>query len=32
MFTLECVYELLKELPSFIDIIVRHAIEFLSAL
>ena len=32
MFTLECVYALLKELPSFLDIIVRHVIEFLSAM
>ena len=32
MFALECVLALLKELPSFIDIIVRHAIEILSAM
>ena len=32
MFFLECIYELLKELPSFVDIIVRHTISILSAL
>ena len=32
MFILECIYALLAELPSFVDIIVRHAIGILSAM
>ena len=28
----ECLLALLKEFPSFLDIVVRHAIEILSAL
>ena len=32
MFILECILALLKEFPSFLDIVVRHAIEILSAL
>ena len=32
MFLLECVYALLAEIPSFIDIIVRHALNILGAL
>lgn len=32
MFFLECIYELLKEFPSFVDIIVRHALSILSAM
>ena len=31
MFTLECVYALLKEFPSFLDIVVRHLIAIFSA-
>ncbi len=29
MFALECILALLEEFPSFVDIIVRYAIEFL---
>jgi hypothetical protein len=32
MYFLECLYEFLKEFPSFLDIVVRHAIEILSAM
>ena len=32
MFLLECVLALLKEFPGFLDIVVRHAIEILSAM
>ena len=32
MFLLECIYALLQELPSFIDIVVRHALSILGAL
>jgi len=32
MFVLECIYALLAEIPSFIDMIVRHAISILGAL
>ena len=32
MFFLECILALAYELPSFIDLIVRHALEILSAL
>ena len=32
MFLLECAYALAKELPSFLDLIVRHAIQILGAL
>jgi hypothetical protein len=28
----ECLLALLKEVPSFLDLIVRHAIEILSAM
>jgi hypothetical protein len=29
---LECLYELLKEFPSFVDVIVQNAIRILSAM
>jgi hypothetical protein len=32
MFFMDCMLALIKELPSFIDLIVRHGIEILSAL
>ncbi len=32
MFTLQCIYALFKEFPSFVDIIVRHIVEILSAM
>ena len=32
MFTLEVILALVKEVPSFIDLIVRHALNILSAL
>lgn len=32
MFVLECIYALLAEIPSFIDIILRHALSILGAL
>jgi len=32
MFTLECIYALAKELPSFLDIIVRFAVGLLNAM
>ena len=32
MFILECILALLAELPSFVDIVVRHAIDILSAM
>jgi len=32
MFFLECVLALINELPSFLDIIVRHALNILGAL
>jgi len=32
MYILECIYALLYELPSFLDIIIRHAIGILSAM
>ena len=32
MLILECIYALLLELPSFVDIVVRHALDILSAL
>jgi len=32
MFFFEYIYELLKEFPSFVDIIIRHALEILSAM
>ena len=31
MFALECFLALAKELPSFLDIIIRYAVELLSA-
>lgn len=32
MFILECIYVLLREFPSFVDLIVRHAVSILSTL
>jgi len=32
MFILDCIYALLAEIPSFVDLIVRHAISILGAL
>ena len=32
MYILECTLALLKDFPSFVDIIVRHALEILSAM
>jgi len=32
MFLLECVYALAKEFPSFVDIVVRHALAILGTL
>ena len=32
MFALDCILALLAQLPSFLDLIVRHALEILSAL
>jgi len=32
MFILECIYALLAELPSFVDIIIRHAVSILNAM
>jgi len=32
MFLLECIYALLKEFPSFLDIVVRRAIDILGAM
>jgi len=32
MFLIECIIALLYELPSFIDLIIRHALYILSAL
>ena len=32
MFALECFLALAKELPSFLDIIIRYAVELLSAM
>jgi hypothetical protein len=32
MFFMECVLALAKELPSFLDLIVRHALQILSAI
>jgi hypothetical protein len=32
MYALECFLALAKELPSFIDIIIRYVTEFLSAM
>ena len=32
MYFLECIYALLYELPSFLDVIVRRAVEILSAM
>jgi hypothetical protein len=31
MFTLECIYALAKDLPSFLDIIVRYVLGLLGA-
>ena len=31
MFTLECIYALAKEFPSFLDIIVRYVLGLLGA-
>jgi hypothetical protein len=32
MFLLECIYALLEQFPSFVDLIVRHAISIISKL
>jgi hypothetical protein len=32
MFFVECILKLLEELPSFVDLVVRHAISILSAM
>ena len=32
MYFLECLYALLLELPSFLDVIVRRAVEILGAM
>jgi len=32
MFALECILALAKELPAFLDLIVRHALSILSTL
>jgi hypothetical protein len=32
MFVLDCILALAKELPSFLDLLVRHALEILSAM
>jgi len=32
MYTLEVILALLKELPSFVDIIIRHAVSILNAM
>jgi hypothetical protein len=32
MYVLECIYALAKEFPSFVDIVVRHALSILSAM
>jgi len=32
MFVLECILALAKEFPSFVDLVVRHALSILSAM
>jgi hypothetical protein len=32
MFFLECILALTKELPSFVDVVVRHALSILGAM